>query len=90
MTTISTKTFLEDPIHFFNLARRQDLAIKRGKVIFQLVVKPEFENPSPSGDPYWADQRNVVEMERRFREIDEGKVKTKILTPERQKELLGL
>ena len=40
MTTISTKTFLENPIHFFNLARREELAVKRGSVIFRITPEP--------------------------------------------------
>lgn len=90
MTTISSREFLLNPAHYFNLAKREDLAVKRGSVVFQLMVKPQFENPSPSGDPFWADPRNVAELERTLKGIDEGKVKFKVLTPERQKELLGL
>ena len=41
MTTVSTKTFLENPTHFFNLARKQDLAIKRGKMIFRITPEPQ-------------------------------------------------
>lgn len=43
MTTISSKTFLENPNHFFDLARREDIAVKRGKSMFQLVYKPAVE-----------------------------------------------
>ena len=89
MTSISTKTFLGDPIHFFNLARREDLAIKRGKVVFQLMVKPEFENPSPSGDPYWDDPRNVAEAERLVKEFRTGKMEFVTLTPELKKQMFG-
>jgi len=90
METISSRTFSANPIHYLNLAKRGSLAVKRGKMIFRIIPELQPENPSPSGDPYFADQRNVAEMERRFKEIDEGKAKFKVLTPERQKELLGL
>ena len=95
MTTINSRVFLENPTRYFNLASKEQVAVKRGKRIFLLVLrneKPqeEFENPSPSGDPYWADQRNVAELDRRLKERREGKVKMRRLTPELQKELLGL
>jgi hypothetical protein len=44
MTTVSTKTFLENPIHFFNLARREDLAIKRGNSLFHVVYSTPSDN----------------------------------------------
>jgi len=90
MTTISTKTFLEDPIHFFNLARREDLAIKRGKVVFQLTVKPEFENPSPSGDPYWDNPKNVADYLESCKQAREGKFVVTLQTPEEIDKYLGL
>ena len=37
------------------------------------MPEPPFENISPSGDPYWADPRNVAELERRIKEREEGK-----------------
>ena len=54
------------------------------------MPKTQFENPSPSKDPYFANPENVAELERRIDEIKEGKVKFKTLTEEKQKELLGL
>jgi len=74
MTTVSSRAFLANPSHYFDLASKETLAIKRGKETFQIMSKPKFENPSPSGDPYWADPRNVAELERRFKEIKEGEV----------------
>ena len=41
MTTVSTKTFLENPIYFFNLARKEDIAVKRGRVIFRITPEPQ-------------------------------------------------
>ena len=90
MTTVSSRTFLENPAHYFNLANHEGIAIKRGKMIYKIVAQPEFENPSPSGDPYFAIPENITELNRRIRERNEGKTKFTVLTPERQKELLGL
>ena len=92
MTIISSRVFLENAKYYFELACKQEVAIKRGNRILRLVpdVRDEIENISPSGDPYWADPRNIAELERRLKLRKEGKEESFILTPERQKELLGL
>ena len=90
MTVVSSKTFSSNPIHYLNLAIKERVTVKRGKMLFQITPKPQFENPSPSGDPYFANPENIAELERRAEEIRAGKVKFTVLTPERQKELLGL
>ena len=48
MTTISSKTFLENPSHFFNLARKEDLAVKRGSSVFRIVYSMPSKDISPS------------------------------------------
>ncbi len=45
---------------------------------------------SPSGDPYWADRRNVEELERRTKEAEEGNAELIELTPEYRKRLFSL
>ena len=90
MTVVSSKIFSANPIHYLNLAIRENVIVKRGKISFQIMPKLKFENPSPSGDPYFANHRNVAELKRRIEDIKEGKVKFTVLTQERQKELLGL
>ena len=90
MTVVSTKEFSSNPIHYLNLSIKENIAVKRGKILFQITPKLPFENPSPSGDPYFAKPENVAELERRIEEIKDGKVKFSVLTPEGQKELLGL
>ena len=90
MTVVSSKIFSTNPIHYLNLAIKESVVVKRGKILFQITPKFQFENPSPSGDPYFANQGNVAELERRIEEIKDGKVKFTVLTQERQKELFGL
>jgi hypothetical protein len=68
MTTVSSRVFSENPIHYLNLAVKESVAVKRGKIIFRITPEPQFENISPSGDPYWADPRNVTELEKRLKE----------------------
>ena len=90
MTVVSSKTFSSNPIHYLNLSISENVTVKRGKMFFQITPKHKFENPSPSNDPYFAYPENVAELERRIEDRKEGKVKFTVLTPERQKELLGL
>ena len=89
MTTVSSRVFLENPTHYFNLARKESVAVKRGKMLFRIMPEPQVENLSPSGDPYWADPRNVAELERRLKLRREGKMNYTVLTPEKQKEWFG-
>jgi len=89
MTTVSSRVFSANPIHYLNLATKESVAIRRGARIFRIMPEPPFENISPSGDPYWGDPRNVAEFERRIKERDEGKVEAILLTPEKRKEWFG-
>ena len=92
MTTISTRAFIQNPAHYLNLAIRENVAIKRGKMMFQILPKPQFENISPSGDPYWADPRNVAELNRRLKDRREGKnpIVATLQTSEDIRNFLGL
>ena len=90
MTVISSRTFSESPIHYLNLAARERIAVKRGKMLFQITPQPQVESISPSGDPYWDDPRNVAELDRRLKLRKEGKLETFVLTPELQKEWFGV
>ena len=65
MTTVNSRVFSANPIYYLNLASRESVSVKRGKTIFRITPEPQVENISPSGDPFWADQRNVAELERR-------------------------
>ncbi len=89
MIIVSSRVFSANPIHYLNLANREDIAVKRGKIIYQITPKPQFENPSPSGDPYFANPENVAELERRIKEINEGKAKYVVLTPELKKKMFS-
>ena len=41
MTTISSRVFLENPTRYFNLAGKEQVAVKRGKRVFLLVLREE-------------------------------------------------
>lgn len=43
------------------------------------TLKIEVSNPSPSGDPYFADPSNLAEVEERVKAHKEGKVKSTVV-----------
>lgn len=43
------------------------------------TLKIEVSNPSPSGDPYFADPSNLAEVEERIKAHKEGKVKATVV-----------
>ncbi|MDR1951485.1 MAG: hypothetical protein LBP96_04565 [Bacteroidales bacterium] len=92
MTTVSSRVFSANPIHYLNLASKESVEVKRGKMTFQITPKPQFENISPSGDPYWADPRNVAELNRILKEREEGKqpIVAVLRTSKEIREFLGL
>jgi len=90
MAVVSSRIFSTNPIYYLNLAIKEDVTVKRGKILFQITPKPQFENLSPSDDPYYANPENIAELERRIDEIKDGKIKFTVLTKEKQKELLGI
>jgi hypothetical protein len=89
MTTVSSRVFSQNPIHYLNLAIRESVAVKRGNVLFRIIPNTSSENISPSGDPYWADPRNVAELNRILKLRDEGEMESFVLTPEKEKEWFG-
>ena len=91
MITITTEDFLQNPSHYLTLAEKESVAIKSDKKRYWITPEPEgFENPSPSGDPYWDDPRKVEELRQIIKLRDEGKLNLTPLTREERKELLGL
>ena len=90
MTTISSRAFFANPAHYFDLAAKEDLAVKRGKMMFQIRLKPKFENPSPSGDPYFANPKNVADILESSKQAREGKFAKTLQTSEDIQEYLGL
>ena len=39
--TVSSKVFAQNMAHYFNLAGKENVSIKRGKRVFQLVLREE-------------------------------------------------
>ena len=90
MTVVSTKTFLENSSRFLNMARMEDVAIKRGKSLFRIVHSAASENISPSGDTFWADRRNVKALNLRLAAIHNEMEKSVPLNLEALKSRMGL
>ena len=91
MTVVNSRVFAENPIHYLNLSNNEEIVIKRGKKIYHILPKPaKKSNPVDPDDPYWDDPRNIEEYEKIIKLRDEGKLELTELTPEMQKELLGV
>ena len=74
MKVVSSRIFSENPSHYLNLANTESVVIENDKKLYWITPQPEdFENLSPSGDPYWADPRNVAELVHRDKLSREGK-----------------
>lgn len=71
------------------LEKFRELAGEHG-VTFHEWELVSHDNPSPSGDPYFDNPRNVEEILRRIREMDLGQVQTVSLSGDQRKKLLGL
>jgi len=89
MTTVSSRAFSSNPIHYLNVARKESVVVKRGKTMFRLTVEPPLENISPSGDPFWGNPRNIQALRDYDKLRAEGKIETFVLTPEKRKEWFG-
>ena len=65
MITVNSREFAENPIHYLNLSRKIDVAIRRGKVLYKINPEPiNYQNPSPSGDTFWDDPNNHAKLEK--------------------------
>lgn len=64
------------------------MAVSQGKSVKAFIehilvskantLEIEISNPSPSGDPYFADSSNLTEVKKRVKAHKEGKVKTTV------------
>jgi hypothetical protein len=90
MTTVSSRVFSANPLHYFDLALKESVAVKRGKTIIRLMPEPlKSKNTIDPEDPYWDNPRNVAALHEYDKRKAEGKVKFTVLTPEKQKEWFG-
>ena len=89
MTVVSSRVFAENPIHYLDLARKEEIAVKRGKDIISLTKKQKAKNNIDPDDPFWDDPRNVEAVERAIQRYEDGETTIYRLTPEKEKEWFG-
>ncbi|MDR1973400.1 MAG: hypothetical protein LBQ31_01865 [Bacteroidales bacterium] len=78
MLVVSTRELMQNQNKFFELANNQRIIIKRKSRFFQLIDLgnsiPEY-NPSPSGDAYFLNPKNIAAIEKSDEQIKKGEVK---------------
>ncbi len=92
MILVTVTEFRNNLSKYVELAFKEKVALKSKSGILELNPSKEiFVNPSPSGDPFWDDPRNVEELNRRLAEVDadlkSGKYKEYITWEQRKKEI---
>ena len=74
MVLITASEFRKNQKKYFQAALHEKVGVKSGGTIFEITPSKELRvNPSPSGDPFWDDPRNVEELERRISALRSGK-----------------
>ena len=72
--TISPSELRANQKKYFDMAEHTRVFVKRGRKLIELVVSDGISlNPSPSGDPWFDDPRNIAELSRRIKEYEAGK-----------------
>ena len=74
MLVVSSREFRDSQKKYFDLAVKERVIIKRKNEFLELVPRGNNipENPSPSGDPWFDDPRNIEELERRLKKHESG------------------
>lgn len=71
--TISPTELRANQKKYFDMAENTRVFVKRGRKLIELVVKDSIDmNPSPSGDAWFDDPRNVEEVMKRIKEYESG------------------
>ena len=74
--TISPTELRANQKKYFDMAENTRIFVKRGRKLIELVVSDGISmNPSPSGDPWFDDPRNIAELSRRIKEYEAGETK---------------
>lgn len=71
--TISSTELRANQKKYFDMAETTRIFVKRGRKLIELVVKDAIDdNPSPSGDAWFDDPRNIAELSRRIEAVRQG------------------
>jgi hypothetical protein len=86
---VTASEFRKNQKKYFQLALNEKVGVKSGDTVFEIKPSKEvYVNPSPSGDPWFDDPRNMEELERGIAEVKAGHV-TRV-TLDEVKTMLGL
>ena len=57
---VTASEFRKNQKKYFQTALQEKIGVKSGDVIFEITPSKDLRvNPSPSGDPFWNDSRNL-------------------------------
>lgn len=71
--TISATELRANQKKYFDMAETTRVFVKRGRKLVELVVKDEIDmNPSPSGDVWFDNPRNMEELVKRIKAFESG------------------
>lgn len=79
--TISPTELRSNQKKYFDLAETTRVFVKRGNKVIELVVKETIDNPSPSGDAWFDDPKNIAELARRIEAVKRGETNFTTLDP---------
>ena len=90
MTIVTTKEFEKNPKHYMRLSKKEEVGVRIGMTIYYITPKKaKVKNNIDPDDPYWDDPRNIEELDRRLKEIEDGTAEFIEYTPELEKEWFG-
>ena len=80
MVLITASEFRKNQKKYFQIALTEAVGVKSGDVIFEITPsKTVRTNPSPSGDPFWNEPRNLDALEESLTQVaadlKSGKIK---------------
>lgn len=74
MVIVTVTEFRNNLSKYIEMAFREKVALKSKSGILELNPSKEISlNPSPSGDKYFDDPRNIKELNRRIADVESGK-----------------
>ena len=74
MILVTASEFRKNQRKYFQTALQEKVGVRSNGTIFEITPSKELRvNPSPSGDPFWDDPRNVEALENRIGDLHSGK-----------------
>lgn len=71
MKLLTITQFRANISKYLEMSNSEHIAIKGAGGIFDITPnKSAYQNPSPSGDPFWDVPENVCELNKRIKEMD--------------------